>query len=161
MSGGHCVQPRPSHPGKQGPIPGVPDLMGLLEEKGLVPPGGLEEVGRIVVQSYSTDPGCLCFRNLGGRTCMETFPSRCMGINMVRCAHGCGGSADFAGGCAAIACACRREYCRICGGSGSQRTRHAEPPSLSVRTIPRKRTLLCGREDSDEMLGGSSYPQEW
>lgn len=102
---------------KQGPIPGVPDLMGLLEEKGLVPPGGLEEVGRIVVQAYSTDPAVVLPREFGWDETHGDIPEQVYGLNMVRCDHGCGGSADFAGGCAAIACHCHREYCRICGGS--------------------------------------------
>ena len=107
----------PTHE-RQDPIPGVPDLMGLLEDKELLPPRGLEEVARRVVQAYSTDPAVVLPHAFGW--CVDQhgdIPEQIYGLNMVRCVHGCGRSADFAGGCAAIACPCRREYCRICGGS--------------------------------------------
>ena len=100
---------------KQHPIPGIPFLMELLEEKGLMPSGGLEEVGKGVIENYSINPSNILDKFGWNEDRHGKVPEQVYSINMVICP--CGKSSSFTGGCAAIYCTCQREFCRICSGS--------------------------------------------
>jgi hypothetical protein len=106
-----------SSQGKEPPLPDVPNLMILLEEKKLVPDGGLKEAASIIVHSHSSSPKDI-LPLFGWQTENHgEIPDFVVGINMMRCMHGCGKTILYEGGCAAIACSCQSEFCRFCGGS--------------------------------------------